>query len=137
MIVYRPVANAADLQLHPKLKPLPFQLMGPFTHTRDGKILAIDSKATFISDDGGLTWSDPRPLFDADRKITVSNYREELSLAFSDDEGESWSEPVVVARHKGKWLSYPYAFEVEPGCIWLTTMQGNVGAEFQESDFCR
>lgn len=344
-----PIADAADLELHPKLKPLPFQLMGPFTHTRDGKILAIDSKSTFVSDDRGLTWSEPCPLFDADRKITVSNeramlrtkdgaivaafmnldernwtwknelhdapearlptyvmrstdngktwqqiqklhddwtgcirdmiqtkdgrviftsmkmlhdpgrhsvlsysstddgitwkasnlidlggqghhggvteptleelangrvwmlirtnwgefwsgyssdggqhwqilkpsgifassapgmltrlssgrlmllwnrpapegtdhwelsggdglwseipvsnYREELSMAFSDDEGESWSEPVVVARQKGKWLSYPYAFEVEPGRIWLTTMQGNVRAEFQEADF--
>ena len=347
--MYFPFADAADLELHPRLKPLPFQLMGPFTHTRDGKILAIDSKSTFVSDDRGLTWSEPLPLFDADRKITVSNeramirtkdgaivaafmnldernwtwknelhdapdarlptyvmrstdngktwqqiqklhddwtgcirdmiqtkngrvvftsmkmlhdpgrhsvlsysstddgitwkasnlidlggqghhggvteptleeladgrvwmlirtnwgefwsgyssdggqhwqilkpsgifassapglltrlssgrlmllwnrpapegtdhwelsggdglwseipvsnYREELSMTLSDDEGESWSEPVVVARQKGKWLSYPYAFEVEPGRIWLTTMQGNVRAEFQEGDF--
>ncbi|MEZ6132140.1 MAG: sialidase family protein [Planctomycetaceae bacterium] len=65
----------------------------------------------------------------------VSNYREQLSLAFSDDEGTSWTTPVVVARQPKQWLSYPYVFEVQPGRIWLTTMQGKVRAEFLESDF--
>ena len=346
-----PFASAAadDLQLHAKLKPLPTGLLGPFVHTGNGDILAIDSKATFASSDGGKTWSEPRPLFDDDRKITVSNeramlrtkdgsiivafmnlderhwtwknelhdapdaklptyvmrstddgktwqhvqelhkewsgcvrdmiqtsdgriiftamkmlnnpgrhsvltysstddgitweasnlidlggrrhhggvteptltelkdgrmwmlirtnwsefwsayssnggrhwqilqpsgipassapgiltrlksgrlmllwnrlhpegtaewklsggdglwsetavsnYREELSLAFSKDDGESWTDPVVVARQPGTWLSYPYVFEVEPGRVWLTTMQGKVRAEFSEAHF--
>lgn len=341
--------HAADLQLHPKLKPLPFKLLGPFTHTSDGRVLAIDGKATFVTDDEGRTWSEPCSLFPADTKMTVSNerailrtragtiiaafmnlderrwtwkdelhdapgamlptyvmrstddgvtwqqiqkmhddwsgcvrdmiqtkdgrviftamkmlhdpgrhsvltyssdddgvtwqasnlidlggqghhggvteptltelndgrvwmlirtnwgefwsgystnggkhwqvlqpsgienssspgiltrlasgrlmllwnrpypegsdtwplsggdglwseipvsnHREELSLAFSDDDGQSWSKPVVIAKQDGKWLAYPYVFEVEPGRIWLTTMQGDVRAEFDERDF--
>lgn len=65
----------------------------------------------------------------------VSNHREELSLAFSEDDGRTWSSPIVIARQPGKWLAYPYALEVEPGRIWLTTMQGDVRVEFQERDF--
>lgn len=68
-------------------------------------------------------------------EVPVSNHREELSLAFSDDEGTTWSDPVVLARQPGKWLAYPYVFEHTPGHIWLTTMQGDVRVSFDESDF--
>ncbi|WP_417851542.1 sialidase family protein [Thalassoglobus sp.] len=68
-------------------------------------------------------------------EVPVSNFREELSLAFSNDDGKTWTRPTVIASHKGKWLSYPYAFEPTPGQIWLTTMQGNVRASFREADF--
>jgi hypothetical protein len=349
VIVCCGTANAAELELHAKLRPLPFTLLGPFAHTSDGQILAIDSKATRISRDGGTTWSEPRNLFPTDTKITVSNerallqtkdgtliaafmnldernwtwsnelhdapdamlptyvmrstddgatwqqiqklhddwsgcvrdmiqtkdgrviftamkmlhnpgrhivltyssaddgitwqasnlidlggqghhggvteatlveladgriwklirtnwgefwsgyssnggkhwrvlqpsgiasssapamltrlasgrlmliwnqpfpegsdswplsggdglwseipvsnYREQLSLALSDDDGQSWTKPVVIARQPGKWLAYPYVFEVAPGRIWLTTMQGDVRVEFNERDF--
>ena len=69
--------------------------------------------------------------------VPVSNHREELSLAFSEDEGEHWSAPVVVARKADKWLSYPYLFEVEPGVLWLTTMQGDLRARLREADFVK
>ncbi len=50
----------------------------------------------------------------------TSNQREELSLSFSEDEGESWSAPVVIAKNPGGGhISYPYAFEPEPGRIWI------------------
>jgi hypothetical protein len=65
----------------------------------------------------------------------VSNHREELSLAFSSDEGKTWTKPIVIARQKGTWLAYPYAFEYQPGEIWLTTMQGGVRVKFREKDF--
>jgi sialidase-1 len=65
----------------------------------------------------------------------VSNHREELSLAFSDDEGKTWTKPVVLAHQSGKWLAYPYVFEHTPGHIWLTTMQGDVRVAFDETDF--
>ncbi len=65
----------------------------------------------------------------------VSNHRNELSLAFSDDDGATWSKPVVIARQEAKWLAYPYAFEIQPGEIWLTTMQGGLRLKFSERDF--
>jgi hypothetical protein len=82
--------------------------------------------------------SDSWPLSGGDglwSEIPVSNHREELSLALSDDDGQSWTKPVVIARQPGKWLAYPYVFEVAPGRIWLTTMQGDVRVEFNERDF--
>jgi len=67
-------------------------------------------------------------------EVPVSNHREELSLAFSEDDGKTWTQPVVIARQPGKWLSYPYLFEPAPGVVWLTTMQGMVRVSFLESD---
>jgi hypothetical protein len=61
----------------------------------------------------------------------TSNNRHEMLIAFSEDEGESWSEPVVIATVKpnakgvyGGEVSYPYAFERRPGEIWLTAWRG-------------
>lgn len=65
----------------------------------------------------------------------VSNHREELSIALSDDDGQTWSKPAVIARRTKTSLAYPYVFEIEPGRLWLTTMQGGVRVEFSESDF--
>ena len=65
----------------------------------------------------------------------VSNHREELSLAFSDDDGRSWSKPVAVAGRQGQWVSYPYIFEIEPGRLWLTTMQGGLRDVLSEDAF--
>lgn len=94
-----------------------------------------------------LVWNRPFPEGTEDWPLSggdglwsetaVSNHREELSLAFSDDDGKTWSQPTVIARHSGTWLAYPYVFEVEPGRIWLTTMQGNLRVEFQEADFVK
>lgn len=76
-------------------------------------------------------------------EVPVSNFREELSLAFSSDEGKTWGKPTVIARasEKGtvgassRWISYPYVFEPKPGTLWITTMQGGLCAELQEADF--
>lgn len=65
----------------------------------------------------------------------VSNHREELSVAFSEDDGATWSAPVVVARKPDGWLSYPYVFEVAPGVMWVTTMQGGLRLRLREEDF--
>ncbi|MEZ6112837.1 MAG: sialidase family protein [Pirellulaceae bacterium] len=79
-----------------------------------------------------LLWNRPLPEGKSDWPLTggdglwsdvpVSNHREELSLALSDDDG--WSGATVIARQPGKWLAYPYAFEPRAGEIWITTMQG-------------
>jgi hypothetical protein len=84
-----------------------------------------DGKDSWPLRGGDGLWSD----------VPVSNHREELSLAFSDDDGQSWSKPRVVARKKSTSLAYPYIFEVAPGRLWLTTMQGDVRAQLQEADF--
>ncbi len=68
-------------------------------------------------------------------EVPVSNHREELSLAMSDDDGGSWSHPVVIARQKDAWLSYPRVLEHSPGELWITTMQGGLRLVIQESDF--
>lgn len=51
--------------------------------------------------------------------IAASWHREEFSLAFSEDEGRTWSNPVIVARQPNGWLSYPRLFEPTPGEIKL------------------
>jgi hypothetical protein len=65
----------------------------------------------------------------------VSNHRGELSVALSEDDGQTWSKPVVIARQPGTSLAYPYLFEAAPGTLWLTTMQGDVRLQLQETDF--
>ena len=51
--------------------------------------------------------------------------REELSVAFSSDDGKTWTKPRVIAKNPTGRVSYPYVFEAEPGVLWVTTMQGN------------
>lgn len=101
------------------------------TRLASGRLMLVwnrplpEGKDTWPHSGGDGLWSE----------TPVSNHREELSIAFSGDDGQTWTEPEVIARQKGTWLAYPYVFEVEPGRIWLTTMQGDVRAEFQEADF--
>jgi hypothetical protein len=68
--------------------------------------------------------------------------REQLSLAFSDDEGKTWTKPVVVGhdpmqpgdKEPQHRLSYPYVYEHVPGQLWVTTMQGPLRVRLQEDD---
>ncbi len=69
--------------------------------------------------------------------------REELSIAFSENDGVTWTVPQVIAfnrpepgkRESASWVSYPYVFEVTPGRLWISTMQGALRAELAEKDF--
>lgn len=83
---------------------------------------------------GDLQWSGTR----------TSNNRQELSIAFSEDDGKTWSQPVVVAtvipNEEGKYprkeISYPYVFERRPGEIWLTAWRfGGFRVKLLEKDF--
>lgn len=67
-------------------------------------------------------------------EVAGSWHREELSVALSDDDGTTWSAPRVVAREAKKWLSYSYAFEPEPGIIWLFSGQGKFSAQAREAE---
>lgn len=76
-------------------------------------------------------------------EVAHSNNREELSVMFSDDDGKSWTKPVVIARvtekSKIKNLAYPRVFEARPGEIWITTTYAAFGGELSmklyEEDF--
>ncbi len=54
-------------------------------------------------------------------EFPCSGHREELSIAFSEDDGDTWSEPVVIAREPGGQLAYPYILERTPGELWIFT----------------
>ncbi len=67
-------------------------------------------------------------------EVAASWYRAELCLIWSDDDGQTWSKPKVLAQCDGAWLSYCYLFEARPGQIWLTTMQSHLKVRFLEKD---
>lgn len=64
----------------------------------------------------------------------ASNFREELSISFSQDECETWSRPVVIARNPGSECSYPYVFEPTPGTLWITAHRWDVKLRLCEAD---
>ncbi len=76
-------------------------------------------------------------------EVAHSNNREELSVMFSEDDGKTWGEPVVIARitekSKVKNLAYPRLFEANPGEIWITTtysgFAGYLSVRLYEKDF--
>lgn len=67
---------------------------------------------------------------------TSAGSREELFLAFSDDDAKTWSAPVVVAAAygTGQRVSYPYLYERSPGELWITTMQGGLRMKVKAAD---
>jgi len=76
-------------------------------------------------------------------EVAHSNNREELSVMFSDDDGKTWTKPIVVAgiteKSKIKNLAYPRVFEARPGEIWITTtyagFAGELSIKLHEKDF--
>ncbi len=92
-----------------------------------------------------LIWNRPLPEGKTDypriggkgqfSEVPVRNHRGELSIMFSEDDGKTWSKPVVFARKPGTSLAYPHIFEVKPGVLWVTTMQGNIRVILHEADF--
>ncbi|CAG5018600.1 hypothetical protein DYBT9275_06034 [Dyadobacter sp. CECT 9275] len=76
-------------------------------------------------------------------EVAASNHREELSVAFSENDGKTWSKPKVIAKSykiqnsdtSKAWISYPYIFEAKPGELWVTTMQGDLRMKLNERDF--
>lgn len=103
-------------------------------------IEASDSPATMARLASGrvvLVWNRYR---DPARRLAR---REELSIAFSENDGVTWTMPQVIARNPTRegqresqqWISYPYVFEPAAGRLWITTMQGALRVELAEEDF--
>ena len=117
---------------------------------RDGRVwmLIRTTRGQFwqaFSDDNALTWGQATPTdigspsapchitrLASGRLALVWNNtmettkgRDALSLAFSEDDGRTWTEPIVCA--KAKQVSYPYVFEPEPGVIWVGVHNVNAG----------
>ena len=70
--------------------------------------------------------------------VPASWHREELSLSFSKDDGQTWTDPAVVLRLRGGGLSYPYLFEPAPGQLWVSTLFSDRGAiALEERAFVR
>ena len=62
--------------------------------------------------------------------------RHELSIAFSEDDGQTWTEPVIIARDPDKgYISYPSVFEHSPGELWIALGQGGGRFAINEADF--
>ena len=53
-------------------------------------------------------------------EVPTSWHREELSIAFSEDDGKTWTKPTVIARQEKGQLGYPCLFERRPGELWVT-----------------
>jgi len=64
-------------------------------------------------------------------EVMASWHRREVSIAFSLDDGKTWTKPVLIARahDEGAWLSYPYIFERRPGELWLVTRYNRLGSQ--------
>ena len=100
-------------------------------------MLAQTSRGAFWeahSQDGGRTWAGPRqtPIAASSAPGHVTRLlsgrlalvwnprgegRRELHLALSDDDGETWGEPVVLAQ--GKHVACPFVFNPAPGDLWV------------------
>jgi sialidase-1 len=70
-----------------------------------------------MNPEGGVS---PKITLEMHFEIPASLFRQELSLAFSEDDGKTWTKPMVIAREqRGGQLSYPYMFERRPGELWI------------------
>ena len=54
-----------------------------------------------------------------------SSQREELSLSYSDDDGQNWAPGVVIARQTNGSICYPFVLEPTPGELWIWTRYGS------------
>lgn len=79
------------------------------------------------------------PIFGGDRQTSLrpfSGHRQELSIAFSEDDGATWTPPEVIIRKQDYGIAYPYLFELEPGQVWLSTnFCYKMALTFNERDF--
>jgi Neuraminidase (sialidase) len=75
--------------------------------------------------------------------VAASWQRDELSLMYSDDDGKTWSSPIIIAENITptanlftNGIAYPCVFEQSKGVIWITTIPdfGGLKIAVRESD---
>lgn len=54
----------------------------------------------------------------------ASSHREELSIALSSNDGETWTKPVVIGRMPKGRICYPRVMEISPGELLITVVVG-------------
>ena len=86
---------------------------GHLIRLHSGRLVLVWNR---LNPEGGVF---PRSKPGPASEVAASWHREELSIAFSEDDGRSWTRPVVIARQRGGQLSYPYLFERRPGELWI------------------
>lgn len=100
-----------------------------------GRILLLwnrpypEGHETYPSQGGDGIWS----------ATPASNFRAELSISFSEDECTTWTPSTVIARSEDQKrrpeVCYPYAFEAEPGTLWITAHRWDLKMSLREEDF--
>lgn len=77
---------------------------------------------------------DPKDWEVVDMSYSWIKPRNRLCIMFSSDEGETWSDPKVVASTDNEkvWIAYAILFEPEPGVFWISTQQGGVNMTIRE-----
>jgi hypothetical protein len=84
-----------------------------------------------FSNDSGQTWKDLKPIYKygvlprlvklSDGKIVCLSGRPGVFMLFSEDEGNTWSEPHIITDYDSKWgecsSGYSSIGEIEPGII--------------------
>lgn len=61
--------------------------------------------------------------------------REEMSIAFSEEDGRTWIEPKVIAKDPRRTFCNPNLVERYPGVLWITTQFGDLRVRLHEPDF--
>lgn len=88
--------------------------------------LSDEEKANVEPRGGDCNWSEH----------PVRTQRNELSIAFSEDDGQTWTAPQVLLKSDALSMAYPFILERRPGEVWVTTrFKDRVGAWLREEDF--
>ncbi len=87
---------------------------GQLLRCRSGRLVLVWNQR----DSEDWTWPLGEPIAQCS-EVPSSWHREELSIATSDDDGRTWSRPLVIARLRGGQLSYPHLIERREGELWV------------------
>ena len=107
---------------------------GELARLDDGRLILIWNRDENLPPFGYVP--DPADWVVEDLSYSWVKLRDRLSVAFSSDDGETWTPPVVVARCDADrpWIAYTIFFEPEPGLFWIATQQGGVHMMIHEKD---